>query len=687
MKFGFIGTTILACACGGASAAHDESTKSANSATGDKTDDSIADVASREGLPSLGGAGVQRGSASGSLHLELVDKEDPIKLDGTVKEWTLVPARTVVKGSEGSLGFRCGLAYDSQYVYFAGEVVGVTLRHLRRFVDDEDHATLVVAAPNSPPIELSFFAGKPGESAGVVRAHVHGLGDTWRDVPGAKIIEAENDKGYTFEAQIPWSAVAPPTIRVGLRGVASFHAPASGGTRTILATGNGDAQSPSDMPALPTQSEEALIENFLVPKGLLATAPKFELLADIRGDAMKERVAVYDRFLTVVGPNYRDGREFFYRDLGSDVSKIEARDLTGRGKADLVLRRQFPDSGDAGAREWIEVWSFLSDEPTTVFSHEISVASGANRVTNAVHLASREIDVTYDPAVGFDAATYRLPHATDTEPVLLPWGPIKSQTFRFDGSKFTKAREVTQASTAPATTTTTMVATATTSQAITRVEPPTPQQRPGGDLSGQLLARYRADRGVADSVRPRVDVQVHVDGDARPERVLLVGRDVVVFGPGFKNGTSYAYLTLSQFASDGDVEDMTTRDVTGDGAADIIVRGVRHVGTSNSGTIDMHMMFVYQLRSEVITRVFGIETARAQGTKRIQGLVQWVPAPGNRGFVLDVRPGRAQGWTDHSYPFSQDQPGQGALEPLLLPWGGIDHLRYAFNGTTFARSP
>ncbi len=669
--------TAFLVACGGADAqsGNAKTAHGGNGNGGGGDGDSIADVASREGLPSLGGGGgAQSGGASGSLHLELVDKEAPIKLDGTVKEWTLVPAHTVVKGSEGAIGFKCALAYDSQYVYFASEVTGVTLRHLRRFVEDEDHATLVVAAPSSPPTEIAFFAGKPGESAGVVRSH-------GRDVPGAKIIEAETDKGYTFEAQIPWSAIAPPTIRVGLRGVARFH-----NGSLIIATGNGDAQSPQDMPALPTQSEEALIETFLVPKGLLATAPKFELLADIRGDAMKERVAVYDRYLTVVGPNYRDGKEFFFRDLGSDVGKLEARDVTGRGKADLVMRRTFPDTGGAGAREWLEVWAFLSDEPTTVFSHEISVTSGSNRVTNAVHLASKEIEVSYDPAVGWDASSYQKPRAIDTEPVLLPWGAVKSQTFHFDGSKFVKAREVAQASTAPAQQTT--VATVTTATTTTtRVEPPTPQQRPGGDLSSQLLARYRADRGVGE-VRPRVDVQVHVDGDARPERVLLVGRDIVVFGPGFKNGTAYAFLTLSQFAADSDIEEMTTRDLTGDGAADIVVRGVRHVSANAAGTIDMHVMFVYQLKSEVITRVFGIETARAQGTKRIQGLVQMVPGQGNKGFEIDVRPGRAQGWTDKTYPFTQDQPGQGsALEPLLLPWGGIEHLRYAFNGTGFVRVP
>jgi hypothetical protein len=659
---------VAATACGGGDAQSGGAKSAKNGAHAGGNDDSIADVASREGLPSLGGgAGQTGGGSNGSLRLELADKDNPIRVDGVTKEWSLVSARTVTKGTADQLTFKCGLAYDSNYVYFATEVTGVGLRHARRFAEDEDHASLIMVAPGGSPAEITFYPGKPGELAGVVRAH-------GRDVPGAKLVEAENgDKGYSFEAQIPWSALAPPTIRVGLRGVARFH----DGTRVVIASGNGDAQSPNDMPALPTESEEALLEQFLIPKGL--SSPKFEILADIRGDAMKERVAIYDRYLTVVGPNYRDGKEFFYRDLGADVLKLEARELTGRGKQDLVIRRQF--SGDGVPREWLDVWSFMSDEPTTVFSHEISVAQGSNHVTNAVRLASKEIDVTYDAAAGWDATSYKQPRASDTEPVLLPWGQVRSQTFRFDGSKFIKAHEVSQAGASPPTQT---IATTTTATTTTRVEPPTPVQRSGGDLSSQLLAKYRADRGNGD--RPKVDVQVHVDGDARPERVLLIGKDVVVFGPGFKGGSAYAYITLSQFVDASDIEDMTARDLTGDGAADLVVRGVRHVATSSSGTIDSHVMFVYQLKNEAIVRVFAIETARAQGGKRIQGLVQMVPGAGNRGFDIDVRPGRAQGWTDKTYPFTQDQPG-GAIEPLLLPWGGIEHLVYKYNGSSFAKSP
>jgi hypothetical protein len=187
-------------------------------------------------------------------------------------------------------------------------------------------------------------------------------------------------------------------------------------------------------------------------------------------------------------------------------------------------------------------------------------------------------------------------------------------------------------------------------------------------------------------------LQVQVTGDARPERVLLVGRDIVVLGPGIKNGTGYTFTTLLQFTDASDVKDMSARDLTGDGAADLVVRGVRHL-TGTDGTtsharaqVDVEVMFVYEVKEDAITRVFGIETAREHKGKRVQGLVQFVPAPGGKAFDILSAPGRATGWNAKTYPWAQDQPGEGSLEPLLLPWGGIASVRYSWNGSQFVRS-
>ncbi|HZU84582.1 MAG TPA: VCBS repeat-containing protein, partial [Polyangiaceae bacterium] len=220
--------------------------------------------------------------------------------------------------------------------------------------------------------------------------------------------------------------------------------------------------------------------------------------------------------------------------------------------------------------------------------------------------------------------------------------------------------------------------------AVHPAEPPTPKVARGGDLSGQLLEQYRRDRGVAPALAPRVDLQVQVAEDERPERVLLLGRDIVVFGPGFKGGTGYTFLTLQPFAEASDIRDLSARDLTGDGAADLVVRGVRRL-TDGKAHVEVEVMLVYEVKDEGITRIFGIETAREQKGKRVQGLVQFVPAAGGKAFDILSAPGRASGWNARTYPWAQDQPGDGSLEPLLLPWGGIGSVRYTWNGSQFVR--
>ena len=666
--------------CGGGSG---KGPNAGNDGKGEVHDDSIAELAARQGGLIGGSGGGYDTGVSGSFNFEALDKQNPLKMDGMLRDWPArAPARTTVSGSANGTSFGCALQYDESRVYFAGEVTSTSpLVRTSRFGDDEDHASLILAFPSTgslSAVEIAFFAGKPGESSGSVR-YASGP-QRGHEVTGSKIVEAPADKGYTFEASLPWSTFPEArTTRVGLRGGGRYYdAQGSKGIKAVLSTGQGDVQHAADLAALPNEAEQSLVENLLTQKGLLGTSPKADVYTDINGDGMKERIAVFDHLLTITGSSYRGGKEFFYRDLGADLVRLDAKDLTGRGKDDLLIRRKFSGGSE---REWLEVWSFFTDEPTTTFSHEIAITSGDKQIVNAARLSNKEIEVTYEPAKVWDATTYREPTANDVEPVLLPWGAIKSQTYKFDGTKFVKAKEVSQAATGPA------APVATVTQVVRPPEPATPPVRNATDMNKALLDRYKADRGVAATMRPKVDLEVNVDGDTRAERVALIGKDIVVFGPGFKNGTAYAYITLSQFADDADIKEMTARDLTGDGGADLIVRGVRHVSAAGQGQVDMDVMFVYQVKSESITRVFAIETGREQGGKRVQGLVQLVPASDGKKFEIDARPGRATGWTESTFPWGQEQPGSGSIEPLLLPWGKVDHARYAWNGSQFAKLP
>ena len=92
------------------------------------------------------------------------------------------------------------------------------------------------------------------------------------------------------------------------------------------------------------------------------------------------------------------------------------------------------------------------------------------------------------------------------------------------------------------------------------------------------------------------------------------------------------------------------------------------------------------MKAGTIGRVFAIETGREIGGKRVQGLVQFVPAKGGKGFEIDVRPGAAKGWTRRHTPGRRTSRG-GQVEPLLLPWGNIPNVRYCWNGSAFVALP
>jgi hypothetical protein len=645
-------------------------------------------VAAHGGFDALGGSGPPGVSAAneavaGTLRASLVDKDNPVKLDGVIGEWPArTPARVNIQGAGETLTFSVALQYDDRSLFVAGDVSESSFLRTAGFGTGEDRVVLMLAFPRAgggfTAYEVDLYAGKPGESVGQVR---YG-GDRRGQVAGSRIVEAPTSRGYSFEAVIPWGAFPEAhTVRVGLRGAVRYYGPLQGASREVVATGPGDASHPSSLPPLLTEAEQSLFDGLLAEKGLARDPPKVDLLADLTGDGMKERVAVWGSYLTVFGPTYREGKEYFYRDIGGELVTLEARDVTGRGKDDLVLCRRLEVEGST--REWFEVWSILKgDEPTTVFGQEISVSKEGKRVSNAVRVSGKQIQVAPEPGSGWDAASYREPTIDGVEPILLPWGPTKSRAFRFDGTRFTQTHEERQA------------ASTTGKGALRLAEPKTPAvvvnpppiSTSSGDLSARILAQYRKDRSVPEDAKARFDRTVDVDGDGRPEHVVLIGRDVVVFGAGFKGGTQYTFLTLTAFDDPSDIKDMTARDLTGDGGADVIVRGTRRVKAATGAlTTQMDVLFVYRVQNGTLGRIFAIETGRAQGERRAQGLVQFVPAASGKGFDIEVRPGRVTGWTEKTYPWGQDPAGAGSFEPLLLPWGGVSGLRYAWDGSAFAR--
>jgi hypothetical protein len=198
----------------------------------------------------------------------------------------------------------------------------------------------------------------------------------------------------------------------------------------------------------------------------------------------------------------------------------------------------------------------------------------------------------------------------------------------------------------------------------------------------RVYALYRKDRGVG-AHKPRFDLVTDVVEDNRTERVLVHDRDLVVFGPGFREGQTYTYLTIGVKESK-DILSVTTRDLVGDGKAVIIVHAILRAQASKQlggDEVERQALFVYKVQDGALARIFAAETGRSLKGKRILGAVLFVP--NGRGVAIETKALRAIGWTEQSYPFPEDTTTAGGLEPLLLPWSTASARRYVFRSGSF----
>jgi phosphoserine phosphatase len=627
-----------------------------------------------------------------AIRLDLV-KPGEIKLDGVPREWpsAMTQLGKVLQGSPSSdLGMRGAIAYDETNLYVGAEFKDERLVRTSACGEGEDHASLIIAFPKGGGgygvHEINLFPGDPGKTAGCVRRKGGGA------VAGAKIVEAP--KGvpgqYTFEAQIPWSAFAEAArTRVGMRAALRYFDGDGRAVKTILGTSTD--VSGSDLPRLPIEAEQSLEDGLLKEKGI-TTPPSHDRFADVAGDGMVERVAVYDRYVAVLGPHFREGKEYYFADLGVDVSAgqmplFELRDVNGDGKADIVTRKRLGTVGEY--REILFITAMgPGDVPFILFQHEVGIHGPTGTITNEVRFGTSgprpTIEIGTGSAVGYNAGNYREAVETSMDPLLLPWGTIKSQIYEWNGKAFAKVREEKQAPGAGSSSRSSAVAESSRPRSLpAAARPPTPDE-----MQEQVYALYKRDRHVVGRERPRFDLAVDLAEDQRTERMLLHGRDLVVFGKGFKGGAGYAFLTLEQFADASDIIDVGARDITDDGKAEIFVRGVirsqapKELGLKKGTVVEREVMLIYSVTAQGISRVFGVETGRGFGGKRVQGTLAFLPAA--RGLDIEVRPGRAFGFTERTYPFNQDHAKVGGLEPLLLPWGGASTARYHWDGSTFA---
>lgn len=623
------------------------------------------------GLPLLVLPLVARAASPSPLRADLVEGR-AVKLDGVPKEWAagLDELGEVVKGKpeRGDLSAKAVLAYDDTYLYVAADVVD------DRLVGGSDRVVVVLGFPGGATQELSLYPGEPGKSAGEAK-HMGSV------VAGAKVIEAPESDGYTLEARIPWAAIPGASeVRVGLRAGLFVHDGDGGAVDGIV--GSASVSAFSALAPLWTEPEQALWDGLVKQKGLPRT-PTHDVLADVDGDGSKERLLTFGTYLVALGPRFREGKQYFYGDLGADAANVlrfEPKELTGDGKVELVVVRRF--GVEDRYREMLEVLGFGSDGvPRSLFRHETAVVTEVGAIRNDVRFspakAGQAIVVGTQAAKGFDRASYHEATETTFPAILLPWGAIRSRRYEVRGGTFVEASTETQpvasASAAP-------------SAAPPPSAPPASAKAAStpAELAAKLLAQWKRDRRLAGT--PRVDLSADVTGSAAPERVVLLGRELGVLGAKGSGTSGYATLTLTAFAASEDITSVTTRDVTGDGKAEILVRGVQRAPAPkplDGGTLDREVLFVFDTSQGTPKRIFAAEVGLSHGPKRLSATARFLDA--KTGRELEVAADKPTGWTQATYPFAADTGPVGGVEPLPLPWSDDKTVRYRWSGSAFTR--
>jgi hypothetical protein len=276
---------------------------------------------------------------------------------------------------------------------------------------------------------------------------------------------------------------------------------------------------------------------------------------------------------------------------------------------------------------------------------------------------------------------------------LLPWDAIKDRSFALEGSEFAGVGETKQKPGKGGSKGNLGVASrparsaspgADASDGGSRVAAPPPPRAPSAEeMLDQVYSLYRSDRAVKTK-KPRFDFVTDVAADSTNERVLIHDKDIVCFGKRFRDGKSYAYTTMGVGSPD-DIIDVTARDLTGDGKAEILVRALLHSKASKElekKPVDRFVFFVFQIKEDGIKRIFGAETGRSFDGHLILGGLRFLE--GNHGTDIEITPGSSHGFTKDNYPFPEDTTPVGGCEPMPLPWGSLGSKRFRFDGGRFA---
>ena len=192
-----------------------------------------------------------------------------------------------------------------------------------------------------------------------------------------------------------------------------------------------DPPAPELPPAAVSGSDSAqLIEAYRAARDMSKSIqPRFAQRANVAEDARPEQLALYERECLVVGPGFRDGKDFFYFALpvqsADQVLALFTGDVTGDRRHEILARIAAPQG--AATRALLFVYSFHSGHFETLLTAEVGRVAAGQAIQNEVrvvpHQGKTALQIRPGAARGWTEASY--PYGPDAQPgiapLLLPW--------------------------------------------------------------------------------------------------------------------------------------------------------------------------------------------------------------------------------------------------------------------------
>ena len=176
------------------------------------------------------------------------------------------------------------------------------------------------------------------------------------------------------------------------------------------------------------------------------------------------------------------------------------------------------------------------------------------------------------------------------------------------------------------------------------------------------LARFRREHGNLDA-RPLLERAGDLMGAGGVERVAVLPRHLVAWGPEIGGGASYTFL---EFPS-GQVTSAQLRDLNGDHKLDVVL--TLH---ASAGAFERELLHVYVMDGERFVRVFARETGRTQGPSQLTNNVSY------NGGRVTFTVGESRGFNAGTWPNS----AEAGVDAPVTPWGAHRAETYAWSPAT-----